>query len=65
MATSRHATVASYLPHKVTAIYQTGKSHREIADEMSDICSIKVTHTTIGKILKKEKFDVEDENNGL
>lgn len=48
----------------LSIIYQGGKSHREIADDMNDISTVKISHTTIGRVLKKERFSIDDEENG-
>lgn len=63
-ATAAEIRWREWLRGALSMIYQTGKSHREIADEMNSICDIRINHTTVGRILKKEKFDVEDEENG-
>ncbi|KKN40578.1 hypothetical protein LCGC14_0732140 [marine sediment metagenome] len=65
----KHMTAAElrwreWLRGALSIIYQTGKSHREIADDMNSISDIRIHHSTIGRILKKEKFEVENEENG-
>lgn len=44
-------------------MYQNGDSHREIADKISSISKFKMVHSTVGRILKEEKFDILDEEN--
>lgn len=53
----------AWLTASLSLIYQSGKSHREIADEMNEISDMKIHYRTVGRILAKEKVDVLDEEN--
>lgn len=43
-------------------IYQQGLSHREMADEIGKLSKYKIHFNTIGKYLKGEKFDEDEED---
>ena len=53
-----------WLTGALKLIYQGGLSHREMADQLNELSKIKIHFTTIGKLLKGEKYDVLDDENG-
>ena len=61
--TSTEIRRLEWLRGALSYMYQQGLSHREIADLISDSCKFKINHRTIGRMLKGEKYEDDEEEN--